>query len=150
MYTCNNFVKHFLKNLCQKMEEKGKLDWIIQEYSFVYDSKQEFNGILHWIGTQHDTKRYNNPALLGSVAIKSSDICESSNGIHSIVGKEAVRCILDEIPNAWFSIDFGNSYVKISPTHYTLRHYSSWDTEFSFIRIQYILSYMVLNYSSPI
>ena len=46
----------------------------------------------------------------------------------AIVGNQVVRCVTQALPDQWFVIDFGSAR-SVQPTHYTLRHYSSWDTE---------------------
>ena len=38
-----------------------------------------------------------------------------------------MRCVSAPKPDQWFVIDFKDKRIK--PTHYTLRHYSTWDLE---------------------
>ena len=51
-----------------------------------------------------------------------------SKPIQFLIGRDkGYRCLCDEKVNAWWYIDFRN--VKIRPTNYTLRHYTSWNIE---------------------
>ena len=50
-----------------------------------------------------------------------------SQPAHALLGREAVRCVTKPQEKSYFIIDF--SPRRIRPTHYTLRHYNSWDTE---------------------
>jgi len=40
---------------------------------------------------------------------------------------QSVRCVTKPHPKSWIAINLKD--VKVRPTHYLLRHYSSWDTE---------------------
>jgi len=44
-----------------------------------------------------------------------------------LVGRSAVRCVTKADPNAWIAVDFVDKWIV--PTHYTIRHYTTWDTE---------------------
>eukprot|EP01084_Bolivina_argentea_P035113 65132_1 len=46
---------------------------------------------------------------------------------HYFVGREAVRCITDtyDKKHAFFTVGFGAAVI--TPTHYTLRHYITYD-----------------------
>jgi len=57
----------------------------------------------------------------------SPGLMADSEDASAIVGRQAVRCVTSPMEGAWFKIDF--LHRKIKPTHYMLRHYSSWDTE---------------------
>jgi hypothetical protein len=41
---------------------------------FVYHHDGDINGLLHWIGTQHDTQPWTNPNKLGLVGLSSSQV----------------------------------------------------------------------------
>jgi hypothetical protein len=41
---------------------------------FLYQHDGDANGLLHWIGTQHDTQPWTNPNKLGLVGLSSSQV----------------------------------------------------------------------------
>merc|ERR1719204_1165681 len=45
----------------------------------------------------------------------------------SICGRDSVRCVTRPAASCFFTINLINKFV--TPTHYSLRHYASWDTE---------------------
>jgi len=47
--------------------------------------------------------------------------------VWAAVGRHATRCVTQGQPDAYFIIDLINIFVQ--PTHYSLRHYDSWDNE---------------------
>eukprot|EP01084_Bolivina_argentea_P049372 90807_1 len=53
-------------------------------------------------------------------------MCTNSKPNHHFVGRKAVRCLTDEKENAFFTVDFGAAVIR--PTHYTLRHYITWNS----------------------
>jgi hypothetical protein len=61
------------------------------------------------------------------IRVTASPMSPNSEPVHCAIGREAVRCVTSNEQNSWFIIDFRDWLV--SPTHYTLRHYSTWDTE---------------------
>ena len=95
--------------------------------AFKYQSDFDANGIVHYIATQNGTQPWQNPAKAGWIRITTSGILHDSVDETAVVGHEVVRCVTKADANAWFAIDFIDKFV--APTHYTLRHYSSWDTE---------------------
>ena len=46
----------------------------------------------------------------------------------AVCGKDTVRCVSKNLPDMWFQLELLH-HVHIQPSHYTLKHYSSWDTE---------------------
>eukprot|EP00456_Euglypha_rotunda_P016681 TRINITY_DN15575_c0_g1_i2.p1 TRINITY_DN15575_c0_g1~~TRINITY_DN15575_c0_g1_i2.p1 ORF type:complete len:148 (-),score=16.56 TRINITY_DN15575_c0_g1_i2:11-454(-) len=87
------------------------------------------NGLFYWLGTNGQKSKWKNPAELGLVRVTSSKLGENptSAPAHSICGRQCVRCVTEAKPNMWFMVDLKN--LRLQPTHYTLMHYSSWDTE---------------------
>eukprot|EP01084_Bolivina_argentea_P251843 422545_1 len=51
----------------------------------------------------------------------------NSQSLSVVVGRVAERCITKPQPDSWIKLNLHD--VKIKLTHYTLRHYNSWDTE---------------------
>lgn len=94
---------------------------------FIYMEDFDTNGILYYLGTNHLTSNWTNPAEAGTVKVTSSSLMNDSVAVCSVIGRESLRCVTQPIPNQWFQIDLIEHCVV--PTHYTLRHYSSWDTE---------------------
>eukprot|EP01006_Ploeotia_vitrea_P052211 TRINITY_DN67660_c9_g12_i2.p1 TRINITY_DN67660_c9_g12~~TRINITY_DN67660_c9_g12_i2.p1 ORF type:complete len:1039 (+),score=601.97 TRINITY_DN67660_c9_g12_i2:75-3191(+) len=98
-----------------------------QDTVFVYESDFDENGIIYHIGTQGRTRAFQNPSEAGQVRVSSSGLLNDSVPVHAIVDRKVVRCVTSSRKDSWFAIDLLN--VMVNPTHYTLRHYSSWDTE---------------------
>jgi hypothetical protein len=47
--------------------------------------------------------------------------------LSAVVGRETVRCVTSSKPNSFFVVDLLDR--RVLPSHYTLRHYSSWHSE---------------------
>ncbi|ETO35938.1 hypothetical protein RFI_01124 [Reticulomyxa filosa] len=104
MYTDLRFVKK-----CQFIENNDK------------------NGVVYWIGTRGGTSSWVNPGAKSWIRCDASSLMRDSEPAHALCGRISVRCVTQPVENSWFSVDLKNIYV--SPTHYSLRHYISWDTE---------------------
>ena len=98
-------------------------DGVVFRHSHDFDT----NGIVYHIATKGGTQPWSNPADAGLIKVTSSGILGDSVKESAVVGRETVRCVTSAHPNAWFAIDLEEKWVSV--THYTLRHYSSWDTE---------------------
>merc|ERR1719216_27357 len=96
-------------------------------YPFYYTKDFDECGILHFLGTDWRTAPWKNPAEMGVVTVTSSRLGKDSAPATAICGRSVVRCVCMAEKNNWFMIDFRNLYIRL--THYTLRHYDSWDTE---------------------
>jgi len=95
--------------------------------SFQYARDFDNNGLVTFLGTRCNTQQWMNPAQNGAIQIRTSGLMHDSAPAHMVVGRQSVRCVTKPLKHAWVVIDFQNYAVK--PTRYTLRHYSSWDTE---------------------
>lgn len=84
-------------------------------------------GIVEFLAMADGVDPYRNPAGLGRMAVSASSLINDSQPASAAVGYQAVRCVTRPIPDSWFTFDFLNLWI--APTHYRLRHYSSWDTE---------------------
>ena len=94
---------------------------------FVHKHPMDENGILYFFGTFGKRKAYQNPAKLGMVIVNTSEMMPDSAQCGAFIGRQCVRCVTKPSASCWFSIDFVDKFIK--PSHYTLRHYISWDTE---------------------
>jgi len=94
---------------------------------FEYQSDLDKNGIVYYIGTSGGSQYWKNPGLTGLIRVYASSLMHDSAPATAVLGKEAVRCVTKPEKNSWFVIDFARK--MICPTAYTLRHYSTWDTE---------------------
>eukprot|EP01083_Nonionella_stella_P270611 916511_1 len=92
---------------------------------FEYESDFDHNGIIFCLGLDLDEDDWQNPSEKGTINIESTPLYWNSETIHHFVGRKAARCITKSIENAWFGVDFKG--LQINPTHYTLRHYISFD-----------------------
>ncbi|ETO16421.1 hypothetical protein RFI_20918, partial [Reticulomyxa filosa] len=95
--------------------------------AFSYSGDLDTQGVCYWLGTNCGTEAWQNPMKRGLVIVRSNGLMNDSVGVEAIVGHDVVRCVTKPVKQAWFEIDFQN--YAILATHYTLRHYSSWDTE---------------------
>lgn len=94
--------------------------------TFVHRADFDDNGIVaHLAGRPKQI--YRNPADAGLLGVSSSPLLEDSAPASAIVGNQVVRCCTKPALNSWFEIDFKQH--RVAPSHYSLRHYSSWDTE---------------------
>ena len=86
-------------------------------------------GIMFYLGTKQRTAPWRNPDDLGVVRVTSVPLAVSpaSAPASAIVGREVVRCVTQPNRESWFCIDLLTWYCR--PTHYTLRHYDSFDSE---------------------
>jgi len=94
---------------------------------FKYSHDLDENGVIHWLATFAKTAPWINPAEAGMIKITTSGLMSDSAPISAAVGHEVVRCVTKPERNAWFVFDLCD--FQLCPTHYMLRHYSSWDTE---------------------
>ena len=70
---------------------------------------------------------YRNPAEAGLITVRASSVMSDSAPPSAVVGNEVVRFCTRSLANSWVEVDFGQ--YRVAPTHYALRHYSSWDSE---------------------
>eukprot|EP01083_Nonionella_stella_P033085 90584_1 len=97
---------------------------------FKYESDFDENGFIFYLGTDRKTSNtFTNPADNGLITITAPPLMHDSVSKNHLLGRKAVRLISKAIQNAAFIIDFTSTQYQISPTHYTLRHYESWDAE---------------------
>eukprot|EP01084_Bolivina_argentea_P317526 550549_1 len=97
---------------------------------FIYQSDFDTNGIIYWLATKGNTQDWTNPAKMTPkplVTVTSSALMADSTPISDICGRSLVRCVTQDKVNSWWLLNFNN--MRIRPTSYTLKHYSSWDTE---------------------
>lgn len=87
----------------------------------------EMEGVIHYLATNNGTRPHVNPVNEGIMGASASSLIADSVPVSAIAGPDVVRCVTKPIRNSWMQIDFMSRTVR--PTHYSLRHYSSWDTE---------------------
>jgi hypothetical protein len=97
------------------------------ERVFSHAADFDTNGILAFLGTRGLSSPWSNPCDLGLVRVTSSDLTHDSAPVSAAVGITVVRCVTKPVRNAFFCFDLLNFYC--TPSHYTLRHYSTWDVE---------------------
>ena len=111
---------------------KAKLQTVKAELAkaprtFRYQADFDENGVMWYLGTCGRTAPYANPAEAGFVRVVSSGLMGDSAPLSAAVGRELVRCVTTPVKNSWFVFELVD--LALSLTHYTLRHYNSWDTE---------------------
>lgn len=116
----NKKIKQKLKYIKQTLRDENGID-------FVYSSDMDTNGVLYYLGTCGFSQPYQNPCEAGLVKVSSSGLMIDSKPASAAVGREVVRCVTKPTRNSWFMFDFLD--MSLCPSCYTLRHYSSWDTE---------------------
>ena len=85
------------------------------------------NGVLHYIATAGLQRPWSNPHTSGALTVTSSSLADDSVGVEALVGRDVVRCVTQNSPGSWIQVDLHDKRLRLSA--YTLRHYSSWDTE---------------------
>lgn len=95
--------------------------------TFAYTSDFDTNGVMYYLGSHGKTQAFSNPCMAGFVTVTCSDLANDSEPVSAAVGRETVRCVSKPVKNSWFCFELRN--LTLCPTMYTLRHYSSWDTE---------------------
>ena len=103
------------------------------DHLFVYQSDFDNHGLCYALGSNFGKKAWANPATAGLVTVTPSKKKGDSQSMDAVCGRSTVRCVTDVGADAdgqrpWITIDFSKS-GKIAPTHYTLRHYISWNIE---------------------
>lgn len=94
---------------------------------FNYVRDMDTNGVLYYLGTTKHTRPWSNPMTANLVKVTSSKLHIDSAPRTAVVGRQALRCVTENKPNQYFIINLKTMVVR--PTHYTLRHYSTWDSE---------------------
>ena len=95
---------------------------------FKHEQDFDTNGLLYFLGCQGGMRSsYSNPADIGMVTVTSSSLMSDSQPLSALVGRMSTRCVTKPHQRSWMQINIKD--VKIKLTHYTLRHYNSWDTE---------------------
>jgi len=99
---------------------------LVQLGTFIHQADFDDRGIVaHLAGRPKQV--YRNPAEAGLLEVSSSPLLADSAPASAIVGNQVVRCSTRPVLNAWFEVDFKQH--RVAPTHYSLRHYASWDAE---------------------
>lgn len=98
--------------------------------TFTHTAPMDENGLLYYLGTRGGTRAWKNPAEGSEAPVKTwaASVQSDSKPPSAICGREVVRCVSKPAENQWFAIDLG-PHIRFTPTHYTLRHYISWETE---------------------
>jgi len=110
----------------QKAAAKAKEE--TKDRIFTYASDGDANGLIYFLGTSRGSKPFQNPMTpLGVIKVTGSELDPQSLPVSAVVGRETVRCITKSMLNCWFIINLKTA--KLRPTHYSLRHYSSFDNE---------------------
>jgi len=95
---------------------------------FTYSSDFDTNGIIYALATNNRTSPWVNPMDAGLLTVTASSVMDDSTSLAAVVGRDTVRCVTKPLPNSWMMIDF-HADKRVLPTHYSMRHYSSWGVE---------------------
>ena len=104
----------------------------VNRLQFIPRADFDNNGVIHYLGTNFGKAPWRNAAELGLVTVACSELSSGpppSAPTSALLGKEVVRCVSAAKPLQWFVIDLTASGKCVRPSHYSLRHYSSWDLE---------------------
>ncbi|CAF3546281.1 unnamed protein product [Rotaria sordida] len=99
--------------------------------TFTYTNDFDQNGILYWIGTNGKTvSDYTNPCSTGLISVSCSDNNYSSQQLYDIISyTSSIDDNNDTNYNfSWIIIDLG---LFIIPTHFTLRHITDGNTNWT-------------------
>lgn len=111
--------------------EDGKVwTWV---KDFHYNSDFDENGLFFWLGRDLGRSwRWKNPAAEAPRWVEARCSQPATNPASApawaICGRETVRCVSAALPNMWMSVELLHG-ARFYPSKYTLRHYSSWNTE---------------------
>ncbi|ETN98493.1 E3 ubiquitin-protein ligase HECTD1, partial [Reticulomyxa filosa] len=94
---------------------------------FKYTQDMDFNGLFYFLGTNGGERQWTNPVDLRLVNVDASSLMSDSAPLSALCGRASVRCVTKPHQKSWMSIDLKD--IKMRLSHYTLRHYNSWDTE---------------------
>ena len=89
------------------------------------------NGLVYYLGSFGGRELvWENPGKCGLVKVTSSPLAEDPPSLPAwgILSRSAVRCVTQARKRSHFTISFGDQYA-IRPSAYSLRHYSTYDTE---------------------
>lgn len=64
---------------------------------------------------------------MGLIRVSSSSLMDDSTPLSAVVGRDTVRCVTRPLPQSWIAVDLLDKTVL--PTEYSVRHYSTWDSE---------------------
>ena len=104
-------------------ENMKDLTSMVFEYEYDFDE----NGLIFYLGTYANTKNFKNPGISGIVGVSSSGLEKDSKRIGYFIGRESVRCVTTQ--KEWSDMELDLKDIRFNVTHYTLRHYSSFDGE---------------------
>lgn len=105
--------------------ESPREEMKVREY--VYTKDFDANGIVYALSTAHGTKPWRNACEAGLIDVRASTVSSDSLPPSAVVGTETIRFVTRSLPSSWVIIDFKE--LLITPSCYTLRHYSTWDVE---------------------
>jgi hypothetical protein len=93
---------------------------------FAYQSDFDEHGLMYHLGTSGGHAAFVNPVKRGRVQVSASSVQHDSAAPHELLSRRALRFSTKAENNAWvmFTLD-----ARVKPTHYSLRHYTTWDTE---------------------
>lgn len=107
-----------------KAKKKNKYPSVL---TFPYQANSNGCDIVSWIGTLGRTKEYKSPAVLGIIEVRASSVTSDSAPPGALLARQLLRFTTKPEKQSWVSFDFGKHVIR--PSHYTLRHYASWDVE---------------------
>jgi hypothetical protein len=110
-----------------EIEKAEMKDQSFLQFNYAHDF--DTNGVCYYLGSRNGSAPWTNPGELGIIKVTCSELATQppSAPCYAVVGRETVRCVSANKPDQWFIIDFKEK--RIQPSHYTMRHYSSWDLE---------------------
>lgn len=95
--------------------------------SFTHVSDFDRNGIMFHLGADLGQSIFKNPVDRGTVAVTSSPLGSNSEPASALLDRRSLRFTTRPTKNASVVFDFKSRRVKVRA--YTLKHYTSWDTE---------------------
>merc|ERR1712228_1148093 len=113
---------------CSGFEIYGKLR-IKKSLYKNYKTSFDTNGILYNLGRSFGTNsNWKNPIDLKLISLESTKVLSDSQPNKYLIGRDVSRCITIQSKEPYFIVKFVD-YLEVKPTHYSLRHYNSSDSE---------------------
>eukprot|EP01084_Bolivina_argentea_P249432 417548_1 len=133
----NEVIKKYENKLIQREDFENETIFKFQTYNFYgkgyfgYEDNGMAsilrNGICYQLGTDFGRNGWRNPGKKGLIKLNSSGWAVGS--INDFVGITSSASYAKDVNNSFISIDFGPN-LRIQPTTYTLRHFSTEDAYF--------------------
>lgn len=102
---------------------------VAEDLTLAFHAPLDTQGLLYRLGcSASGGGPWTNPAP-EHVRVTASSLQHDSEALEAVAGRAAVRVVTEPVEGGgWVRLDLLHG-VRVRPAHYSLRHYSTWDTE---------------------